>query len=249
MAQQGTLTNPSAVTQATSVGEEKSLRWFFVGMAALLLVIVAVGFAPSFYLPDTFGPTGGTLTKTALPAYIVAHGVVLSLWYILLLVQPLLVATGRTHVHQKLGIIGVTVAVVMVPLSLFVVTKSVARSNLEALPVIADYFLLLLFSCLVALAVRFRHKPDIHKRLMLIASIGIVAPAIARWPGAESAIPISVIGPQLLMLGALAVHDLVTRKRVHRATGWGVAAYLVAVAIAVPLAMSPLGESLVRSLK
>lgn len=227
----------------------KGMRWFFLCMASLLLVIVAVGFAPSFYLPSVLRPEQAAAGRFSFPAYIVLHGIVLSLWYLLLFTQALLVATKRVHIHRRLGIAGTALAAVLVPLSLFVVTRSVARSNLGALAVISDYGTLVLFVTLVTVGIWFRGKPDVHKRLMLIASISIAAPAIVRWPGAESAVPLSIIVPQLTMFAALIVHDIVTRGRVHHATGWGVAAYLVVAGVSVPLALSDLGQQLVKSLK
>jgi hypothetical membrane protein len=174
---------------------------------------------------------------------------VLSLWFLLLFTQAVLVATKNLKIHRILGVAGALIATILVPLGLLVVTRSVSRSNLGALPVLGDYCLLTLFATMVALAIRFRNKPDVHKRLILIASIAITAPALARWPGAESFVPISVIGPQLVMIAAIMVHDVITRRRIHRATGWGAAAYLVAVGIAVPLATSEFGQNLVKSLK
>ncbi len=61
--------------------------------------------------------------------------------------------------------------------------------------------------------------------------------------------PFSVLVPQLTLFAALIVHDIVTRRRVHQATGWGVAAYLIVAGVWVPLAMSDLGQQLVKSLR
>lgn len=236
-------------TDAKAPANRRSVRWFFVGMASVLVVIVGVGFAPSFYLPSVIRPEESAAGKVDFPAYIVLHGILLTSWFLLLFTQAVLIATKRVHIHRSLGIAGVVIAAVLVPLSAFVVTRSVARSNLGALAVIGDYGVLLLFTLLVSLAVRNRAKPDVHKRLMLIASISIAAPAIVRWPGAESVVPFSILGPQVALFAALIVHDIITGRRVHPATGWGVAAYLVVAGVCVPLAMSDFGQQLVQSLK
>jgi hypothetical protein len=115
--------------------------------------------------------------------------------------------------------------------------------------VIGDYGVLLLFALLVSWAIRNRGKPDVHKRLMLIASISLAAPAIVRWPGAEAVVPFSVLVPQVTLFAVLIVHDIVTGRRVHPATGWGVAAYFVIAGVCVPLAMSDFGQQLVKSLR
>lgn len=228
----------------------KRLPWAFVATAAALAAIVAIGFAPSFYLRDWSVPA-----KHGFPAYLVLHGIALTAWFLLFVVQASLVAIRRVRWHRTLGVAGVALAVVVVVLSAKVVLAAPAR-NLAAgatvaqisLMVIGDIALLILFSTLVALAIHFRSRPDAHKRLMAIASISIVAPAIARWPGAEAAMPLSVIVPQFAFLGALIVYDLVTRRRVHPATLFGIVAYVVVVGVSVPLALSAWGRRFVEAL-
>lgn len=236
-------------TPLRSRAPTRDSRWFFVGTAALLLVIVAVGFAPTFYLPGILMPEQVAAGTLRFPAYLIAHGVALTLWYLLLLTQSLLVATRRGRLHRTVGVGGAALAAVIVPLSLIVVTRSVARSNLGALPVLGDFGILTLFTVLVALAIRFRKSPDVHKRLMLVASIGLVAPAIARWPGAHSALPFSVVLPQLAICAAMIVHDAVARRRVLPATLCGIAAYIATMGVSVTLAASKFGEHLVELLK
>jgi len=220
-------------------------RWFFVSIAAILLLIVAVGFARSFYLRNLFDT--GHNRSSILPAYIVAHGIVLTLWFLLFFGQALLAASGRVHIHRLLGNVGAVLAAILCPLSLLVVVRSVVRET--SLVVIGDIAILVLFATLVAASICFRRRPQIHKRLMTIASISIVAPAIARWPGAQSMLPLSVLLPQLSLYTAQVVYDVRSTRRVHPATTWGVALYLLAVSITIPLASSQLGHRFVESLK
>lgn len=224
-------------------------RYFFVIMASIILVIVAGGFTPSFYWPGLYGPPEAAKVNQNAPTYIFAHGIAMTMWFLLYFVQALLAAKNRVGPHQRLGIAGVALAVILLPLDGFVIARSVSRSGLGALPVVGDFSLLLLFAILVFLGIRARETPAVHKRLMLIATISMTAPAIVRWPGAEVAVPISVIVPQLMLIGAILVYDKVTRGRVHRATGWGLFGYLLALGIAVPLAASPVGQRIVDALK
>jgi hypothetical protein len=78
---------------------------------------------------------------------------------------------------------------------------------------------------LVTLAVVYRGRPDAHKRLMLLASISFMGPAVARisrWPllGGEQGpfTPAVLLG----LLAAVVVYDLITLRRVHPATLFGV---------------------------
>jgi len=220
-------------------------RWFFVCIASVLLVIVAVGFARSFYLRNLLN--AGHTGSSDLPAYIVLHGIALTLWFLLFASQALLVSSGRVRLHRSLGIAGAALAAVVFGLSLLVVVRSAVRET--SLVVIGDMALLILFAILVAASIWFRRKPEVHKRLMVIASISIVAPAIARWPGAQSMLPLSVVVPQLSLYAAQIVHDVASSRRVHPATAWGVASYIVVVGVSIPLALSELGHTFVNALK
>ncbi len=191
-----------------------------------------------------------------IPTYIVLHGILLTLWFVLLLAQSLLVATRRIGLHRTLGAFGALVAAALVLISAIVVIRAVPRVVAAGLPtsgmaleVVGDLAVLPLFLALVTLAVLFRHKPQIHKRLMAVASICIVAPAIVRWPGAAAAAPLSIIGPQLLLFAALMVYDFVSLRKIQRATLLSVAAYVGLLAVVVPVASSELGQSIVNSLK
>lgn len=220
-------------------------RWFFFSLASVLLLIVAVGFARSFYLRPIFA--AGRPGIVTLPAYIVWHGIALTLWFLLFLFQTLLSRSGRVRLHRSLGAAGVALAAVVFGLSMFVVVRSVVRET--SLVVLGDMALLIMFAILIGAGVRFRRKPEVHKRLMASASISIVAPAIARWPGALAWLPLSVLVPQFVLFFCLIGYDLISRRRIHPGTAWGMALYLVAVGISIPVAMSGFGRALIESLK
>jgi hypothetical protein len=226
------------------------MRWFFVSSAAALVVIVAVGFAPSFYLPGVLQPA------VSQPAYIVLHGIALTLWYLLFLVQTLLVSSGRVRLHRSLGMFGAALALAVFLLSMLVVVRSVphfaargATGTAITIPILGDFAVLILFGILVGAGVWLRRQPQAHKRLMLIGSIGLAAPAIVRWPGAEAYVPLSVVVPQLVLCAALVAHDLATLRRVHPATIWGIAGYFVTLGAGLGLAFSDAGQRLVDALR
>ena len=220
---------------------------FFVAMAGVLVVIVAAGFAPSFYLRTYLQAPGAG--GRPIPTHVILHGILLSAWYALFLVQTILVASRRTAVHRLLGAVGAGVAVAVITVSLLVVVRLASRAvgrgvpDQVALIVTGDTCLLILFGLFVLLGISYRRRPDVHKRLMLLASITILAPALARWPGAEALVPISVIVPQLGLIAAVIVYDFVLRRRVHPATGWGAALYVVAAGASTAIGFSPIGRA------
>ncbi len=81
---------------------------------------------------------------------------------------------------------------------------------------------MLVFAILVGAGFYFRRQPDVHKRLMLLATISILATAIARLPFAFlQAGPPAFFGVTDLFIAACFIYDLITRGRVHRATVLG----------------------------
>ena len=81
---------------------------------------------------------------------------------------------------------------------------------------------MVVFPSLVAAALYFRNKIDVHKRLMLLATVSILAPAIIRLPFAFIQTgPLVFFGLTDLFIVACVVYDLVARGRVHQATVLG----------------------------
>ena len=74
---------------------------FFVAMAILLLVAVAIGFAPTFYLKAFF-------ETPDLPWYLHVHGATLTAWFALFFTQTALIAANRTALHRRLGVLMVS---------------------------------------------------------------------------------------------------------------------------------------------
>ncbi len=167
---------------ATAQTNRQRDRVFFPIIGALFIVTVFIGFAHSYYLAGLF--------KAPLPNVLIhIHAVVFSSWLILLTVQMGLVTARRVDVHRKLGLVGFGLAVLMVVLGLLAATDSLRRgfspphSGLSAetfyvVPVSA----MLLFSTLTASAYRARRRPAVHKRLIVVATVAILAAAIQRWP-------------------------------------------------------------------
>lgn len=220
-------------------------RAFFPAMSSLLLVLVFLGFAPTYYLrPESAGP---------IPAYLHVHGAAMTVWFVLLLVQTALIATRRRAVHRRLGIVGALVAVVIVVLNPFVVVRSVPHSvasgdptQLTALIVVGDLLVLGIFLVLVGLAIRWRRYPETHSRMLLLASIAISGPALGRLSLNLIGTPLpGIVGLMSLPL-LLVVHDRVLMKRVHPASGWGAAAILGSLVISVVVANTAIGGAIVR---
>jgi hypothetical protein len=87
---------------------------------------------------------------------------------------------------------------------------------------------LLEFGVLVGAGLWYRHRPEIHKRLMLLAIVPLagepilhlVAHSSAHWPILRGAWPAISLPVTLLLLSASAVYDRVSRRRIHPASLW-----------------------------
>ena len=218
---------------------------FYVGMAAAFLVLMLWGFTRSFYLRPLFTAHHSLdLSGTAsMPVLVALHGLVITAWFLLLFAQVWLAATRRVGVHRQLGIATVIVAALLVALALPTVLFSIPRFDHAQIPrevtqqiVAGDLLALLWFSLFVTTAVCLRRRTDVHKRLMLLASIAIFAPALAR-VGDMLGYPAPVIiGGTIALWLAIAIHDYLSRKRLHSATVCGG----LLIVVANPLLMAAL---------
>ena len=208
-------------------------RLFFSGIALLVLIAVAVGFARTYFLAGVF--------RAKLPSVIVhIHGALFTLWIALLVAQVVLVASRHTAWHMRLGIAGMVLAPLMVIAGFATLIGSIRRGfvPLPVLQIITaqDILILGLFSFLIAWAFLARRDAPTHKRLVLCATFLIIIPAIARWPIVGNVSEnLAVFFTSVNSFPALlVVYDLWTRRSLHRATICGVG-LMIALQLAVPV--------------
>ena len=204
---------------------------FFTGMSIVVAVLVVLGFSQT-YPAKAFAPGIG------LPPVIHLHALLFCSWLLLFIAQAVLALKGRLDLHRKLGTVGVVAAALMMVLGV-AAALAAARLGHRGIPGVefpdAAGFLLLnvgsvaVFSILVATAWLFRHRPQIHKRLMLTALVGGLAPpGLARLPLVAGHTP-AIAGVALALLLAGPVYDLVTRRRLHPAYVFGVVVALASI--------------------
>jgi hypothetical protein len=201
-------------------------RQFFLAMTILLLAVVAIGFAPSYYLAGVF--------RAPLPSPMVhVHGAVFSSWMVLLLVQTGLISAKRIGWHRNLGVAGFLLAGVMVAVAILTAADLAAR--LKAVPnsepvlsfLVVPFVDAFDFAVLAGFAYALRKNPAAHKRLIIIATAGISGAAFFRW---HVAILFhdgyAAYAASYIFLLLLATYDLWSTHKIHRATIWG-SAFLV----------------------
>jgi len=206
-------------------------RAFFLSMAFAAGMTVFLGFAPSYYLRSlthtTHYPTGIPISTTLRPL-IHTHALVFSAWMLLFIAQSTLVATGRTQVHRRLGVLGAVLIPVMTVLGVLTAVRG-ARDGWNPGGPFADpqafmvvgFGDILVFSCFAAAGLYYRQRPAIHKRLMLLATVGgLMWPAITRMPYVAGR-PAWMFGLLAALVLAPAVYDRLYYSRFHPVSLWG----------------------------
>ena len=160
---------------------KRTERIYFTAFSLAVVLLTFVAFAPSFFLH-------GMYRHPAPPPFIVVHGAMMTGWVVLLVIQALLVPTGRLSWHIRLGIYGLYYAALLVPVGCVAVTISAARevhghtdfmlSELNVLGI--SYAQMLLFGAWIWAAGAYRHRPDVHKRLIVLATLSLLPNAVVR---------------------------------------------------------------------
>lgn len=196
-------------------------RRLYILAAIVIPLIVLAGFARTYYLKPFFNTPD-------LPNRIVQlHGIVMTAWVLLFIVQISLVATRRVRVHQRLGIAGGVLAALVVVVGVFTALYAAAREVTPGPSPLAFLVVplgdMVTFSVLIGLALYFRRKPQVHKRLMLLAAIGLLTPAIARIPFSfiYTGGPLAFFGLTDLVLIAFVAYDTFKHRRLHPVFLWG----------------------------
>lgn len=202
-------------------------EYFYLGMAILIAVVVVYGFSNTI-VGNLLRPQHPAIPR---PRIVYLHAALFLSWIVLFVAQTALVRARNVRLHRRLGEFGVVLGISMFWVGLvtaiamrnFRITHdSTETAAFLAIP-IND---LLDFTIAFALALYWRQKPEIHRRLMLFATIALTGAAFARFPLAMMNIPwFFYVGTDLLF-GAAAVRDLVTIRRIHPVYLYGVPAVM-----------------------
>ena len=209
-------------------------RWFYFGMAWLVLLVVAYGFGRGL---------GERLLHRAqpLPWILHVHAVVFSGWVLLFLLQSGLVRGHAVRLHRRLGLLGAGLGALLPVLG--VATALAMRQWHARQGPVHDAFLaiscndMLSFAVAFGLALRWRRQPDFHRRLLLIATCALTVAAFARFP--RMLVPANAwYGYVDLLIGLGLLRDLIVDGRVHRVYRIGLPCLMAGQALALYLAFA-----------
>jgi len=184
---------------------------FYVGLSVLVTTIAFVGFWPTY-----FGPLlAGTVDK--LPV-IHVHAAIYVGWLAIFIAQAGFAATRCMDLHVRLGNIaigyGVLVIVMGVTVAISMFAVRVHDGNIEQaqMRLVAPLMDMVFFAPLFTAAVRFRRKPEIHKRLMIVATTVLLIAAVGRMTFLGRPWPLLLVWGSPLLVGA--TYDIVRRRAV-----------------------------------
>lgn len=158
---------------------------FFSTMSVFLFVVITLGFA------NTYGARI-FLNNESVPSIIHIHALIFCSWLILFVIQCFFILRKKIALHKKMGALGMILAGVML-FSGIITGVSAAKMGHLGIPGVefptAEGFLLLnissacIFAILAFAGWIYRHDPQTHKRLMLMATVaGLAPPGISRLP-------------------------------------------------------------------
>lgn len=160
-------------------------RYFYTAAAIFLFVLMFLGFQ-LFYLQGKSFP-GREITPPIRSA-IILHGVFMTSWMLLLVVQPLLIARRNRSLHMKLGWLGVILAILATYFGFQVGVGSARVAppefvlwGLNAKQFMAiSVFSITIYAILVGAAIWKRKNPEAHRTLILLAALMVIPAAMDR---------------------------------------------------------------------
>jgi hypothetical protein len=189
-------------------------KYFYFAMSLLFPAIVVWGFSRT---------VNESLFHAAVPRPLILwfHGGAFFGWVVFFMFQSVLVRTRNVNWHRFFGWFGATLGAAMVPLG---TATAIVMGRFDTyqlhLPgaepfLIIPFFDMAAFGTLLTLAIAWRKKPELHRRLLFIATTGLLDAAFGRFDfifdhGLFLFFPDLVIG-----LGV--VRDLLVNRRIHRA--------------------------------
>jgi hypothetical protein len=228
-------------------------------MAVAISMTAFTGFAFTY-----FGPVFRAEYPAVSPVVHV-HGWSFFAWYLLLPLQAVLITAGRRRIHMTLGGASVVLAIVMVFTGILVaavrIEQGLSTENPNELTAFwKDFGQLIMFNMLpfavfYTAAIVGRRKPDMHKRLIVMASASALPAAIFRiivgfgdfyWLATPAwVMPAAFLLPAFFIVIGM-IRDRISRSAVHRIYIVGLPFLLFVHGISLIIVGTPTGEAMSR---
>lgn len=163
----------------------KAVRVFYPLTCVILFALAIIGFGRFFVHGQAYP---GREIAPPIKTLVIVHGIAMTLWMLILVVQPALIFRRKHRLHMAVGKFGAAIAAVIVVLGLMVGVRSAIVAPSEAIIwgfspkqfMAVPLLSVLIFGAFIALGVYFRRKPAIHRNMMLLGTLSIMAAPISR---------------------------------------------------------------------
>lgn len=236
--------------QSASTRSERLRRTHFYLWLAIACATVAIGgFMGTYWLQLPAGTFRG-------PAILHVHGALCTAWVVFLISQSSLITRGKVRNHREWGLFGISLASVLTVVATIVAVTAMNDRIGAGYGEMARPFLIVplsaigLFAGFTAAAIANVKRPEWHRRLMIVGTVGLIEAAAARVffllatgggpgmrPGVLPPQPVSVAAAPAFLLELIIVAGMIrdwkAMGRVHPAWIWG-AAVITSVEIVMP---------------
>lgn len=160
-------------------------KYFYTGASVVLIAASMIGFS-RFYMHGQAFP--GRPIAPPIKAIVVAHGVLMSIWLLVLAGQSWLIPSGNRKLHRRVGPVAAVLAGVIVIEGLVLTVRATQVTPPDAvilgftrLPFMAiPFFTVILFGAFTAAGVMYRRKPRVHRAAMLLGTLVTMSASLSR---------------------------------------------------------------------
>jgi hypothetical protein len=164
----------SAAAQPVTATRTFSASFYF-WMVLLMAFFVFGGFGMTYWYPLAAG------TFRPAPPVVHLHGLTYFSWMVLLVAQASLVNVRNVALHRSLGMFGIALAMAVIIMGALITILGASRSSgAAAHGIYLGITAVTGFALLFTLAMRNTRRPEIHKRLILLAMLPLLPPGIHR---------------------------------------------------------------------
>ena len=245
------MATPSTALGSNKTGTRAFHPSFYFWMILVMAVFVFGGFGMTYLYPLATG------TFPPAPPVVHLHGIVFFSWMILLIAQPTLVGFRNVALHRSIGTFGIALATAVMFMGLTTQLLGAAHSRDHPTTNLYNGVYLGImavtgFGLMFTLAIRNTRRPEIHRRMILLAMLPILPPGIHRFymvPLGLKNFPIAAMYTTLdAMALAILIQEWRSTRRISGYTVLGVGWILVQQALHYPVTHSQWFANLVYSL-
>lgn len=206
-------------------------RYFYFAMSLVFAAIVVIGFSRT---------VNQSLFHPAIPRPFLLwiHGAAFSAWIAFYIFQSALVRTHNVRWHRLLGWFGVALGALMVVLGF---TIAIIMGRFDALvlhepdPAFLSipFYDMVAFATLVSLAVLWRKKPQLHRRLLFLATCSLLDAPFGRF---DFVFDHALFYPSLDLVILLGLaRDLLVNRSVHKVYRYALPALILCQGVTIYL--------------